>query len=286
MISDWTWVDSPDKIARARRDFAEASRIAVDTEYDSFRYFREKLCLLQVRVGQTTYLFDPLNSLDFRFLGDIFSDPGILKILHAGDNDIRILKRDYGFEFNGLFDTSRAAAILGCRFLSLGALIRQYLGIDFEKQKKMQRSQWENRPLTHGQLAYAVRDTSFLVPLYDQLYRELQEKGLLEEAERAFADVAQVVWQEKIFDARGYGRIPGYGELAPDEQEALKILCRWRFNKASAINRAPFMILSDADLIALAKASTGFSSNLITMNVLSPEKASRYGQELQDILQP
>ena len=286
MISDWTWVDSSDKLAQARKDLAGASKVGVDTEYDSFRYFREKLCLLQVRADQTTYLFDPLGDLDLSFLGDVFADPGIIKILHAGDNDVRILKRDYAFEFSCLFDTSRAAAILGCRYLSLGALIREYLGVDFEKQKKMQRSQWENRPLTDGQLTYAVRDTSFLVPLYSRLYQELQEKGLLAEAEKAFADVAKVVWQEKTFDVRGCNRIPGCGELNPDERETLKLLFRWRFNKAVAINRAPFMILSDTELIALAKDATGVPSNLITAGHLSPDKVNRYGRELMDIFTP
>ncbi len=284
MTHDWTWIDSQDKMQKACKDLVEASKIGVDTEYDSFRYFREKLCLLQVRTGHVTYLFDPLSSLDFTFLGGVFADPAILKILHAGDNDIRILKRDYGFEFQNLFDTSRAASILGCRYLSLAALIRQYVGVEFEKQKKLQRSQWENRPLTEEQIRYAVRDTSFLLPLYEALHQELQGKGLLEEAERAFADIARVVWQEKTFDVRGYSKIGGYYELMPDEQRILKQLYRWRFNKATEINRAAFMILSDEDLIAVAKAAAGSPSQLITEGRLSPDKANRYGREILAIL--
>ena len=148
MISDWTWVDSSDKLAQARKDLAGASKVGVDTEYDSFRYFREKLCLLQVRADQTTYLFDPLGDLDLSFLGDVFADPGIIKILHAGDNDVRILKRDYAFEFSCLFDTSR-----GCGDPRLplsfpgGPLSASIWGVDFEKQKKMQRSQWGKQAL-------------------------------------------------------------------------------------------------------------------------------------------
>lgn len=284
MAQDWTWVDSSDKMLRAREDLVKAAQIGVDTEYDSFRYFREKLCLLQIRAADATYLFDPLGSLDFTFLGEVFANPGILKVLHAGDNDIRILKRDYGFEFQNLFDTSRAASILGCRFLSLAALIRQYVGVEFEKQKKLQRSQWENRPLTEEQIHYAVRDTYYLMPLFEILHQELREKGLMEEAGKAFADIAQVVWQEKTFDARGYSRLPGYYELTPDEQRILKQLYRWRFNKATESNRAAFMILSDEDLISLTKAAADSPAELITASRLSRDKASRYGREILAIL--
>jgi ribonuclease D len=281
---DWIWVDSPEKMKKALGAMRRASRIGVDTEYDSFRYFREKLCLLQVRAESTTYLFDPLGSLDFISLGAIFADQGILKVLHAGDNDIRILKRDYSFEFCNLFDTSRAASILGCRYLSLAALICQYLDVEFAKQKKLQRSQWENRPLTEEQLDYAVRDTFYLIPLYEKLYQELRKNQRLEEAEKAFADITQVVWQEKTLDARGYSRIPGYYELAPDKQRVLKLLYRWRFNKAAESNRAAFMILSDTDLIAVTKAEADSPSRLVTEGRLSPEKVGRYGRELLEII--
>jgi ribonuclease D len=286
MTYDWTWVDSSDKMNKAQSALAQVQEISVDTEYDSFRYFREKLCLLQIRAGQDTYLFDPLCGMDMSPLGRIFSDSGILKILHAGDNDIRILKRDYGFSFTHLFDTSRAASILGCRYLSLAALIHQYLGIEFEKQKKLQRSKWEIRPLTQEQITYAVRDTALLVPLCETLSRELEAKDLMDEARKAFVDITQVVWQEKTYDSRGCYRIPGYSDLSPDEQLRLKKLCRWRFNKAEESNRAVFMILSDTELLTLTQVTADSPTRLISEGAMSPDKVSRYGRELLEILSP
>ncbi|MDD5169765.1 MAG: ribonuclease D [Syntrophales bacterium] len=284
MVQDWTWIDSPNKMQRAQDDLLRAEKIGVDTEYDSFRYFREKLCLVQIRTGDATYLFDPLSSFDFTFLGEVFNNPHILKILHAGDNDIRILRRDYDFEFQNIFDTSRAASILGCQYLSLAVLIRQYLGVEFEKLKRLQRSQWENRPLTEEQVTYAVRDTSYLMPLYEVLQKELRERGVIEDAERAFQDISQVVWQEKIFDSRAHLRNPGYGDLTPEEQRTLKRLYRWRFNKATETNRAAFMILADKDLLSLAKIHADSSLSLITEGGLSHDKVNRYGHELLKII--
>src|SRR5512140_2562524 len=118
MKRSWTLIETTAQLAKAEKAIRTAEIIALDTEYDSFRYFRDRLCLIQVQTGDRTWLLDPLAGLDFSFLRDVLIDPNLLKILHAGDNDIRILKRDYAFAFRNIFDTHRAASVLGCRKLS------------------------------------------------------------------------------------------------------------------------------------------------------------------------
>jgi len=280
----WVWVDSESKRDEAARQIGRAPVIGMDTEYDSFRYFREKLCLLQINSGKRSYIFDPLASVDFSFLAEIFSSDRQVKVIHAGDNDIRILKRDYGFVFQNVFDTHRAAALLGRKELSLAALIRQYLNDGFEKQKKLQRSRWETRPLTDEQLEYAARDTFFLIALYDKLREELAQAGLRDAAAGIFAEIAAVSWHEKTINHHGYRHIPGFNNLSAAEKERLKLLYRWRFQKAKDSNRAIFMICSDQELLRIAAATLSSPVSLITGAGLSPDKVQRYGRELLDVL--
>jgi len=134
--NSWMWVDSEAKVEEAREDLDRSSLISLDTEYDSMHYFREKLCLVQVRASKRTYVFDPFNGIDLQFLRPYFADPRLLKVTHAGDNDIRILKRDYGFEFRNIFDTHRAAHMLGSQYLALSSIIEQYLGVEIEENQK------------------------------------------------------------------------------------------------------------------------------------------------------
>ncbi|MGE5855363.1 MAG: ribonuclease D, partial [Syntrophaceae bacterium] len=191
MKGKWLWVDTRQKLPKVREEIEKSPVIAIDTEYDSFRYFREKLCLLQIGTEQRIYLIDPLEaSIDLSFLGRAFANPDQVKVIHAGDNDIRILNRDYGFEFNNVFDTHRAASLLGSTHLSLSSVIEQYLGLRLEKPKKMQRSRWEKRPLTEDQLNYAAEDTQHLIPLYRRLNAEIEAKGLQWQAARAFEGIA------------------------------------------------------------------------------------------------
>jgi ribonuclease D len=284
MNHQWVWIDTQTIMNEAKENIGNSSIICVDTEYDSFRYFREVLCLIQIDAGGRTYLFDPLGKLDFSFLGTTFKNPSVLKIMHAGDNDIRLLKRDYGFEFKNIFDTHQAASILGCHNLSLSTLISQYLGMELKKDKKMQRSKWETRPLKEEQLHYAVEDTAHLTALYRRLESEIQLRGLKRKAARAFDKIAAVTWNEKLFNPQACKGIKGYDSLSAHQKHYLLNLYSWRFQKAKKTNMARFRILSDQALLDLARSEVSSMEMLRKTEILSPEKMRLYGREIIDTI--
>jgi ribonuclease D len=284
MNHQWVWIDTQTIMNEAKENIGNSSIICVDTEYDSFRYFREVLCLIQIDAGGRTYLFDPLGKLDFSFLGTTFKNPSVLKIMHAGDNDIRLLKRDYGFEFKNIFDTHQAASILGCHNLSLSTLISQYLGMELKKDKKMQRSKWETRPLKEEQLHYAVEDTAHLTALYRRLESEIQLRGLKRKAARAFDKIAAVTWNEKLFNPQACKGIKGYDSLSAHQKHYLLNLYSWRFQKAKKTNMARFRILSDQALLDLARSEISSMEMLRKTEILSPEKMRLYGREIIDTI--
>ena len=278
MKNDWIFVDTPKKIDQAIDNLENAAILSIDTEYDSFRYFREILCLIQIHANETTYIFDPLGELNFTFLGKLFNDKTIVKILHAADNDIRLLKRDYQFDFHNVFDTHRAALILGLHQLSLEKMINHFLNADLKKSKKMQRSRWDKRPLTDEQLLYAMQDVTFLPALYEEQLKQLREKGLEETATDAFAKISAATWQERRIDRRGYAKIAGYYSLNSEQKELLKKLYAWRFQRAKEENRAIFMFLPDNNLLELAQNHGNIN------DILPAEKFKLYGEQLELII--
>ena len=280
----WIWVDTTEKRQEAGRDIASSPWIALDTEYDSFRYFRDKLCLIQVKTPAMTYLVDPLDGTPPEYLASPFASRQILKVFHAGDNDIRLLHRDFGFTFRNVFDTYRAATLLGHPNLSLAALVEDCLGIPFPKRKKVQRSIWDIRPLTEEQLTYAAEDTRHLIPLYRKLEADIREKGLQEEAKRSFREIAAARWQERPFRPDGYRRIQGVWELTEPERERLKRLYSWRWWKAKQMDRSPFMLISSQEMIALAGLENASIETLRKSGILSPERTNRYGADLVKVI--
>lgn len=279
MNTNWLLVNTPEAARRAAEHLRKASILGIDTEYDSFRYFREKLCLIQIYAPTTTYVLDATADLDLSFLARPFKSKSIVKILHAADNDIRLLKRDYGFEFQNIFDTHRAAMLLGFRQLSLDKMIKEFLDVDLKKSKKMQRSRWDHRPLTEEQLEYAVQDVTLLPALYEKQRTGLREQGLESAAREAFAKIAAASWQERTFDRHGYSKIKGYYALAREQKELLKKLYIWRFEQAKEVNCAVFMFLPDEKLAELVQKKDSLQ------DILSPEKYRRYRSEIEKILQ-
>lgn len=278
MDTKWLLVDTSQRLLRAVDNIEKSSVLSIDTEYDSFRYFREKLCLIQIYANGTTCVFDPLGNLDLSFLGKYFRNRQIVKILHAADNDIRLLKRDYSFDFENIFDTHRAAHLLGFKQLSLDKMIAQFVGVELKKSKKMQRSRWDNRPLTEEQLQYAVQDVTYLPELYERQLEELKGRDLVQAAKEAFAKIASCIWQEKRLDRHGHIRIKGYYSLKQGQKELLKKLYAWRFRRAKEENRAIFMFLPDKSLLELAQNTDNLQE------YLSQEKIKLYGSEIEQII--
>ena len=101
--------------------------LGLDIEGNGFYRYPERVCLIQISVEDHPFIIDPLQFEDLTPLGEIFSNPKITKIVHAGDYDIRSLSRDYQFTFNNIFDTSIAAAFLGSGRLGLDAVLKEYL---------------------------------------------------------------------------------------------------------------------------------------------------------------
>jgi ribonuclease D len=277
MDAKFLLVDTHQKLLRATESLDKSTVLSIDTEYDSFRYFKEKLCLIQIHANDTIYAFDPLGNLDLSFLGKYFGNGHIVKVLHAADNDIRLLKRDYSFDFENIFDTHRAALLLGFKQLSLERMIGEFVGVELKKSKKMQRSRWDNRPLTEEQFRYAAQDVTYLPALYEKQLQELKNKNLLPMARDAFAKIASSSWREKRLNRHGHAKIEGYHHLNHKQKELLKKLYAWRFRRAKEENRAIFMFLPDKNLLEMAQSEGNIEE------FLSPEKSKLYGNELAKI---
>jgi len=278
MDAKWLFVDTQKKLQRAVNDFERAKVLSIDTEYDSFRYFREILCLIQIHANNTTYVFDPLENLNLSFLGKYFDNQRIVKILHAADNDIRLLKRDYKFNFKNIFDTHRAALLLGFQQLSLEKMIKEFVGVELKKNKKIQRSRWDSRPLTEEQLKYAVQDVIYLPALYEKQSAALGIKDLKDAAAEAFVKIAETNWREKRLDRHGHTKIKGYYCLNQEQKELIKRLYIWRFHRAKDENRAVFMFLPDKNLLELAQDTKS------PEKYLSQRKLKLYGDEIEQLI--
>src|SRR5919202_5971563 len=99
--------------------------------------------------------------------------------MHAGRQDVALLRRTWRTEVRNVFDTQVAAGFLGFGGQEgYESLVRKVLGVRLQGVEGFPR--WDRRPLSEAQLAYARDDARCLLALGSELERRLEEAGRLE----------------------------------------------------------------------------------------------------------
>ena len=225
-----------------------AERVALDTEADSLHNYFEKVCLIQLSLGDDHYLVDPLAELDLSGVLEALAVKPL--ILHGGDYDLRMMRISMGFRARReVFDTMIAAQLLGLEQIGLAALIERFFGVTIEKAG--QKSDWSRRPLNEKQLTYAVNDTRFLESLAERLAAELSERGRLEWHLESCRAMVESSGRDKPRNTEDTWRIKQAGRLTRRQLAYLRELWHWRDEHARHANRPPFKVIGNQQIFEL-----------------------------------
>jgi len=265
-------------LARLIEDLDGHREVAFDTEADSFYSYREKVCLIQVTVEDRDYLVDPLKCPDITPLGNVLADPNLTKVFHDGEYDVLILKRDFQFEFAGLFDTRVAAAALGMQAPGLGAVLADRFDVHLDKS--MQRSNWAERPLSDKQVAYARLDTRFLVQLMHDLKKDLEARGrgMIVAGECRRLEALEPAPLE--FKPDEFVRIKGVRTLDPPGAQCLRELYALRETIAAENNSPPFRVMNNQALLEIASVRPADMKRLTSISGFTPRQGRRFGDRV------
>ncbi len=253
-------------------------RFAIDLEANSMYAYRERVCLIQISTATADFIIDPLVSLDLSGLGALLADPTIEKVFHAAEYDLILLKKDYGWELQNLFDTMWAARILGYARCGLASLLEDLYQVRLDK--RFQKSNWCERPLHASQLNYAQLDTHYLLRLRDFLAAELHQKGYTPEAQETFAEQCQVQPNPTEFDPDSFWAINGIHELSAQAQAIVRALHIYRNQEAQKRDQPLFKIFSDKTLIELATQTPKTLQQMQQIHGMSPGQVRRYGHHI------
>ena len=249
------YIESAAALAEWLDHIAPAKAIAVDTESDSFHHYQEKVCLIQMTVGDEDAIIDPLAIDSLEPMADLFADPHRVKIFHDAGYDIICLRRDFKFRFAGLFDTMLASRLLGYKQFGLATILKERF--NFDSDKRFQRSDWARRPLTPDQLAYARYDTHFLPRLSAALESELHLQKRWEWAQEDFARLPDLAdrsaAREPDAPNQGFWRVRGVKLLSPMGKGRLQVLWLLRDQLAARLDRPPFKVFGDTIMMEIAK---------------------------------
>ena len=163
--------------------------VAVDTEFMRENTYWPDLCLIQVASPDEAAAIDPkAEGIDLKPLLDLFVDnEEVLKVFHAGGQDLEIIHNLTGKVPHPLFDTQIAAMALGHgEQIGYSNLIESLLGHSLDKGARF--TDWGRRPLDKRQIDYAIADVTHLATVFPRMVEKLRKNGrgawLDEEMER------------------------------------------------------------------------------------------------------
>jgi ribonuclease D len=269
--------------ARARA----TGRLGIDTEFMGEGRYRSMLCLVQVAVeeedGSTRVeVLDPLSGdLDPGPLAEVLADPEIEVILHAGRQDVALLRREWQTDVTNVFDTQVAAGFAGRRAqLGYEPLLYELLGVRLRKSASFTR--WDARPLSEEQLTYAREDVLHLIELADALQRELAERGRLEWAREECR--ALEASSDEREPASVFARLPRINSLDPGQRAVALALVEWREQLAQESDRPVSSVLADASLVEIAKRRPQSMERLTQIRGVHEGTLRRRGRQIIDVV--
>src|SRR5688572_17214223 len=220
--------------------------IAVDTEFMRENTYWPDLCLIQVASTEEAAAIDPKAEIDLKPLLDLFVANGdVLKVFHAGGQDLEIIHNLTGKVPYPLFDTQIAAMALGHgEQIGYSNLIESLLGHSLDKGARF--TDWGRRPLDKRQIDYAIADVTHLATVFPRMVTKLKKTGrgawLDEEMER-LADPSSFAFPPE--DAWKRLKLPGRN---PQVLGRLKAVAAWRETEARQKNLPRGRIIKDDTL--------------------------------------
>ena len=263
---------------------AKSDFVCVDTEFMRENTYWPELCLVQIGNEKEAAAIDPLApGIDLTPLWDLMCDNDeVLKVFHAGGQDVEIVYNFTGKTPQPIFDTQIAMmAISQSEQIGYANLVESWLGLTIDKGARF--TDWGRRPLTERQIEYAIGDVTHLADIFPRILKKLMKTGrgvwLDAEMEKLadpanYANDADLAWKR----IRSPGRNPAV-------LGRLKALAAWRESEAQHKNIPRGRIMRDETLADIAGHPPKKQPDLIKVRGLSNAwKDNDIGKRLLKVL--
>ena len=258
--------------------------LLIDTEFVRERTYFHRLGLIQVAGNGICAAVDPIAIKKLDPLLEIISDPKVLKVFHAGKQDIEILFRLCGDIIYPVFDTQVAASMVGWGAqISFAKLVRKVTGKMISKAETY--SDWCRRPISESQIEYALNDVRYLVPVYEKLVKTLKKADRLEWLEEELDKLTDRKNYELPDPRRQFLKVKNARTLKPKSMGVLLELAAWRENEGLKRDCLPRFIIRDETLLALAQSMPKKPEDLERIRGLHSKERAGNGEQILQAIQ-
>ena len=275
-----------EQMAQVAAALAPVQELAVDVEADSMHHFRARLCFVQLGTDKDIFLLDTLvPEVSPKALAGIFENPLVTKFFHAAQGDLQYLAEE-GVRVRGLFDTHRAATLLGWPKVGLVDLVKEKLGAALKKEH--QQSDFSLRPLPPELREYIADDVRYLCEVGRWVREACLSADILEEVildcDRMCDDAAARPDPEKDYQPK----LPKQGLSREQYAVAFHVahaLHKKRLEWAAAEDLPMGRMLSNMALGAIATKPPSDLRTMVKLEGVRGAFVRAHGDELMSIIE-
>ncbi len=265
------------------KDLQASPWLALDTEFIREKTYYPQLCLVQIGGPDSLACIDTLTVKDLSPFFELIGNPSSVKVFHAAGQDLEIFYHLNASLPQPVFDTQLAAAFLGHgEQIGYANLVKELLNVQLDKTHT--RTDWSRRPLSAGQIEYALDDVRYLREIYLKLRQNLETAGRLSWVEE---DSKFLVQPERYRpDPNGaWERIKSMNKLRGVKLNVLKHLAAWREHEAIAQNKPKRWILSDDQLLSIAQQLPKTREQFAQLRDFAANLVERYSAKLLALIE-
>ncbi len=274
-------IDDQAGLEAFRKENKRVDWLAFDTEFVGEKRFHTRICLIQVATVNGNYLIDPFEIKDMSAFLAFITDPEVIKVTHAGENDYRLLYNNHGVVPVNTFDTQIAAGFMGYKYpVSFQKLVEGELDIRLKKGYAV--ADWEARPIKTKQLRYALNDILHLYDLWQKQQAGLEKLGRLHWARQECEEMEKEAYYEKDpnKEALSNNMIKA---LRPKEQLFLLRLLRWRHDVAKEKNYSREMVLPNKMLGQIVRTISAGQEALSNNRRIPDKITQKHGEVFEQM---
>lgn len=276
------WVDNQTELLSWCKHFAQLPVIAVDTEFIRRTTYYPITGLIQISDGDSAVLIDPLAIHDWTPLVELMVSDAVVKVFHACSEDLEVFDRLLGVLPKPFYDTQVAESYISAQWsLSYVKLIQAYKNIEIAKDETT--SDWLKRPLTMAQKRYAALDVIYLVDVYKEQIKRLNEKNMLAWAEED-SKALQYQYQQNSDPELNWANVKSAWRLSPQSLTILRQLFVWRDEMARNENVPKGQVIKERSLWAIARFLPSTHQALSNIDEFNGRQQRLYGDHILKVV--
>ncbi len=278
-------ITTTDALADLCERLSKSEFVTVDTEFMRENTYWPELCLVQIANDKEAAAIDPLvDGIDLQPLLDLLTEnEDVLKVFHAGGQDVEIIVNLTGKTPHPIFDTQIAMmAISQSEQIGYANLVESWLNITIDKGARF--TDWSRRPLTDRQIEYAIGDVTHLSEIFPEMLKKLVKTGRgawLDAEMEKLAEVSNYVTDPDL----AWRRIRSQGRN-PQVLGRLTALAAWRESEAQHKNIPRGRIMRDETLADIASHPPKQQKDLAKVRGLSAAwRENDIGKRLMKVIE-